>query len=230
VPQRNELLEFFPVPINFFTISPDITKQSLDVILSEMKTKCKDKKAADNVISFCKTNDINTYQSSDDIYKNKKFEFLVDEIFDCAYTYCDNTNIDVENFEITMMWYNVYSKNGENGEHFHPNSFLSGIFVLQDDEVDKNLKLNTPVPGRTIFMNPIMQNFVIQPTTKNPGSKYYTTNVIPCLTSGTLILFPSWLKHAVSKHPGENYRVTIAFNLMLRGKAGKKSLLNYIEY
>lgn len=230
MPQRNELLEFFPVPINFFTISPEITKQSLDVILSEMKTKCKDKKAADNVISFCKTNDINTYQSSDDIYKNKKFNFLVDEIFDCAYTYCDNTNIDVENFEITMMWYNVYSKHGENGEHFHPNSFLSGIYVLKDDEVDKNFELNGHVPGRTYFMNPIMQNFIMHPSTKDGGSRYYTTNVVPLLTSGTLILFPSWLRHSVSKHPGKDYRVTIAFNLMLRGKAGKKQTLNYIEY
>ena len=55
MPHHNELIDFFPVPINFFTISPDTTKQTLDVILSEMKTVCKDKKAADNVISFCKT-------------------------------------------------------------------------------------------------------------------------------------------------------------------------------
>jgi len=230
VPHHNELIDFFPVPINFFTISPDTTKQTLDVILSEMKTVCKDKKAADNVISFCKTNDINTYQSKDDIYKNEKFNFLVDEIFDCAYTYCDNTNIDVENFEITMMWYNIYSKYGENGEHFHPNSFLSGIYVLKDDIMDKNFANNIPSPGRTCFMNPIMQNFVMHPTAKEGGSKYYTTNVMPQLTSGTLVLFPSWLRHSVTKHPGEQYRVTIAFNLMLRGKAGKKSLLNYIEY
>ena len=82
-------------------------------------------------------------------------DYIVDKLWE------KNTKCIVDTFDINLMWSNIYRPNGFNPEHFHPNSFLSGIILVKDPQthVRDGVKFNQH--GGTIFYSPINQNFVI---------------------------------------------------------------------
>ena len=49
-------------------------------------------------------------------------------------------------------------------------------------------------------------------------------------TENTMLLFPSWLQHFVPPNKSEHRRISISFNLMLRGLVGSKGSLQSAEF
>jgi len=47
--------------------------------------------------------------------------------------------------------------------------------------------------------------------------------------TGLLILFPSWLDHAVNVKNGDNTRVSLAFNTFIRGEFGHRRSLTELK-
>ena len=45
-----------------------------------------------------------------------------------------------------------------------------------------------------------------------------------------MLLFPSWLQHFVPANKSEHRRISISFNLMLRGLVGSKGSLQSAEF
>ena len=49
-----------------------------------------------------------------------------------------------------------------------------------------------------------------------------------------MIIFPSWLRHAATPYPGvediNDFRITVSFNIMIRGNAGKKEQLTWNRF
>ena len=76
------------------------------------------------------------------------------------------------------------------------------------------------------------QNYVITPSVKEEGSRYYSPTIRPELRDGMMIIFPSWLRHAASMyHPNEidkeTFRMTMSFNVNIRGKVGSVDQLTH---
>ena len=143
----------------------------------------------------------------------------------------DRTNIEVETFDISLMWANIYRLNGQNPEHFHPNSFLSGIICVEDPQTKAHNGVKMALGGTT-FYAPNNQNYVITPSVKEEGSRYYSPTIRPELRDGMMIIFPSWLRHAASMyHPNEidkeTFRMTMSFNVNIRGKVGSVDQLTH---
>jgi len=107
-------------------------------------------------------------------------------------------------WSLKEMWVNVLDSGGRQAMHNHANSFISGVVYLTRTHTD----------ARTVFM-------------KSPGGTDYTFKndhagvttgsfnadkwVSPAPEPGDVVLFPSYLMHAVPLNPGER-RISMAFN------------------
>ena len=102
------------------------------------------------------------------------------------------------------MWVNVLDSGGRQAMHNHANSFASGVAYL------------TPThPGsQTVFMKaPGGNDFMFRNdhAGMKPGEFNADKWISPAPTPGDLILFPSYLMHAVPPNQGER-RITLSFN------------------
>ncbi len=107
-------------------------------------------------------------------------------------------------WSVKEMWVNVLQTGGRQAMHNHANSFVSGVVYLTPSHPD----------AQTVFMkSPGGSDF----TFKNdhagmtPGPYSADKWISPAPKPGDLLLFPSYLMHAVPPNPGER-RITMAFN------------------
>jgi hypothetical protein len=107
-------------------------------------------------------------------------------------------------WSLKEMWVNVLDKGGRQAMHNHANSFISGIVYLTPTHPDaRTIFMKGPSGTEFSFKND--HNGVI--TGPYNADKWVSMQPEP----GDIVLFPSYLLHAVPPNPGER-RITLAFN------------------
>ena len=108
-------------------------------------------------------------------------------------------------------WANVNCRGHGNAMHGHPGAFWSGVYwvdVGADEECPQ-------VGGELEFVDPRG----LLPTMLTPALRMriegcldagYNRRIMP--RTGTFLMFPSWLMHAVRPYEGKRSRISIAFN------------------
>lgn len=120
--------------------------------------------------------------------------------------------LTVPGFEWKLnAWANVSQAGHSNALHGHPGAFWSGVYWVDAGGREED----ATVGGDLEFVDP--RGMVA--STYNPALRM---RVEDCLTagfsstcvasSGTLIMFPSWLMHSVRRFEGTRPRISIAFN------------------
>ncbi|WP_088953950.1 putative 2OG-Fe(II) oxygenase [Variovorax sp. HW608] len=107
-------------------------------------------------------------------------------------------------WSIKEMWVNVLHTGGRQAMHNHANSFVSGVVYLTPTHED----------ARTVFMkSPGGHDFAFRNDHAGTAPGPYSADkwISPMPEPGDMVLFPSYLMHAVPPNPGER-RVTMAFN------------------
>ena len=107
--------------------------------------------------------------------------------------------LSIRQLSITNSWINRMEKNSHVGEHVHGMSVLSGAFYIDAEQDSGNLFLKNP-------------NHEFQMLYDKIEDCAYTQEYIEVdVTSGVLVLFPSWLRHHVQNN---NYkdRLVLSFN------------------
>lgn len=102
------------------------------------------------------------------------------------------------------MWVNVLDAGGRQAMHNHANSFISGVVYLT----------TTHPESQTVFMkSPGGHDFAFKNDHAGVRMGPYNADkwVSPAPEPGDLILFPSYLMHAVPPNPGPR-RLTLAMN------------------
>ena len=118
---------------------------------------------------------------------------------------------------ITQSWLNYNNKNTSHHVHSHPNSFISGVFYIKS-EVDKD-SIEFLIDDNAITFSEI-KNFNVF------NSTHWTIPV----TNGLLLLFPSNLKHCVKNHVYDYIRISLSFNVFIKGMIGSNlTQLNITE-
>ncbi|MEJ1960612.1 MAG: TIGR02466 family protein [Gammaproteobacteria bacterium] len=107
-------------------------------------------------------------------------------------------------WSVKEMWVNFLDTGGHQAMHNHANSFISGVVYLTP----------THPSAQTVFMkSPGGTDFLFkndhQATT--PGEFNADKWISPAPDPGDMVLFPSYLLHAVPPNKGEQ-RITLAFN------------------
>ncbi|CAD5371313.1 conserved hypothetical protein [Rubrivivax sp. A210] len=107
-------------------------------------------------------------------------------------------------WSIKEMWVNVLDNGGKQAMHNHANSFVSGVVYLTP----------TAEGAETVFMkSPGGTDFAFRNDHKGTTPGPYSADkwVSPSPDPGDLMLFPSYLMHAVPPNPGGR-RISLAFN------------------
>ncbi len=107
-------------------------------------------------------------------------------------------------WSIKEMWVNVLDTGGRQAMHNHANSFVSGVLYLTPTHPD----------SRTVFMKaPGGTDFAFRNDHAGSVTGPYNADkwISPQPEPGDLVLFPSYLMHAVPPNVGDR-RITLAFN------------------
>jgi hypothetical protein len=107
-------------------------------------------------------------------------------------------------WSIKEMWVNVLDQGGRQAMHNHANSFISGVLYLTP----------THASSRTVFMkSPGGHDFSFKNDHEGVVTGAYNAEkwVSPMPEPGDMVLFPSFLMHAVPPNEGER-RISLAFN------------------
>ena len=110
---------------------------------------------------------------------------------------------------IKEMWVNVLKTGGYQAMHNHANSFISGVVYLTTTHPD----------SQTVFMKSAGgTEFVFKNEHANTTPTAFNADrwVSPAPAPGDLVLFPSYLLHAVPPNQGDR-RITLSFNAIPGG-------------
>ena len=99
-----------------------------------------------------------------------------------------------------QYWVQDYKPDQFQGYHKHPGSTISGVYFIRSNNA-----------GPIQFKNPNPYMEFTQWNHHSSIDKFVYFNIKP--SKGMLLLFPSWLKHGISKNETDETRISISFNL-----------------
>ena len=191
-------------PTHAYTLNDAIMKKDNAIIKRDIMNKLK------------KTNRP-SWQSESNLHLKQKYKSLCDQIIKMATKIFEEQDIQYERFEITSMWANILTTKENFHSHTHANNYLSGVYYVQT----KNTQIH--------FIDPRVQSAVIRPAV-NTFNKFNSSSWWLPSTENRLILFPSWLQHHVISNHEKEPRISIAFNIMFKGKLSGLKEKEYNEF
>jgi uncharacterized protein (TIGR02466 family) len=193
---------FFPIGVGTFQLDKEISKKTKKFInnLEQIKNIGNRRTKNSNVFSCKELKDIELF------CKNS-----LDTYFKQIYTPSDDLSLYV-----TQSWFNFADKGEFHHIHYHPNSFLSGVFYVDTD----------PDTDRITFYNPLPKHFRVNSQHYTPfNSRDWWIPVKP----GMLVIFPSFLDHNVPCVKHASTRISLAFNSFFKGPLGEPNMLDYLD-
>jgi len=162
------------------------------------------------VIDYCKKNktetksNINGYQSNNILEKpNSRISSFIDSLTSPVKVFSSSLRLK-QSIQLNNMWFNINKPGATNKLHNHPQSIISGVYYLK---VPKD-------SGNIIFYNPAseLMSSYLPNSFVNSYDRYNANSWSITPKENYLILFPSWLRHEVSKNDSKKDRISIAFN------------------
>ena len=149
-------------------------------------------------------------QTQDDLHK--KLPSFKRKVFEVTEKICRESKYRYDTLEVTGMWANMLKKGDSHPPHTHSNNVFSGVWYPCEN-------VNT---SRIHFIDPRPQANQLTPKRKKPnmnngGVLRFNSN------KDTMYMFPAWLMHWVPPTP--NKRISISFNVILRGEYGEENTL-----
>ena len=119
-------------------------------------------------------------------------------------------------------WFHITRRGGFFGMHNHAMASWSGVYCVDAGEDDGSY----PESGQLTFLHPNPHvGMFMDRSISHLRPPYHYGNRSFTLTSGQLLLFPSWLLHEVKPFFGDGTRITVAFNCWFRYRDPNPSVL-----
>jgi len=190
----------FPTPIYISKLNRELTKKELSFI--------------DKIKYDCNKNEGNITSNNNYILNEKTFKDLKIDLDLRVKDYFEKVMSPKDSITpyITQSWLNYTETNQYHHKHQHPNSLVSGVFYINcDEQFDK---INFFKDGYKII-KPEVKDYNIW----NSESWWFSVK------TGDVILFPSSLTHMVETKQGDNTRISLAFNVFIKGTVGNNKSL-----
>ena len=187
----------FPEPLYFSKLERVLTKKELKIFDEHQKET---QKNSGN--SRTKDNYVLEHKGLKNLKKD--LQTKVTDYFDKVV--CTNNSTPY----ITQSWINYTESDQFHHRHSHPNSLVSGIFYIN---ADKN------VDSVTFYKNYQDARIKLDITEYNIFS---SSNCTFPVETGNILLFRSSLVHGVGKKKGNNIRISLSFNIFIKGTVGNK--------
>ena len=117
------------------------------------------------------------------------------------------------------MWANVSGQGNANFHHTHPGSFWSAVAYIDDGYEGSE---DAALGGELQLLDPRMPMVrMTAPDLRLTDANGQAQNNEPMIRpkTGMIVMFPSWLQHAVRPFHGQGRRISIAINLVPVRKA-----------
>ena len=113
-----------------------------------------------------------------------------------------------ENLEWTIkeIWMNILATGGHQMMHTHANSFISGVIYLTECHPSAHTLFHREMGGHQFIFSNSHADSAVTPY----NAERWAASDVEC---GDLLLFPSYMLHAVPENEGAE-RITIAFNAL----------------
>ena len=147
------------------------------------------------------------WQSDHDLHERGSFQPLLQWVEAAAQSALSYLRIP-RPLMVTGCWANVNAPGTGHRVHSHRNNYLSGAYYVQVQEGADSIN----------FFDPKPQAGVIRPAATEPTAENTEVAMVRVKT-GSLLLFPAWLQHAVDVNRSNRARVSLSFNLMFPGFA-----------
>jgi uncharacterized protein (TIGR02466 family) len=194
----------FPTPIYISKIDRELTPLELKFVDKNKKDHYK--------------NDGNITSNNNYILNEKPFANIKKELDLRVQDYFDKVISPANNITpyITQSWLNYTETNQYHHKHAHPNSLVSGVFYINCHEEHDKIK----------FFNDNYKTIKLEVkdwNMWNSESWWFTVK------TGDVILFPSSLTHMVETKQGDNTRISLAFNVFIKGTVGNNKNLTELH-
>jgi uncharacterized protein (TIGR02466 family) len=116
-------------------------------------------------------------------------------------------------FYLTNSWVNVHQRGHSAGAHLHHNSLISGVLYLKTNDASGDLVFHRDVLSLVPFP-PALDLDIDSFNLYNCKSWGYRPK------TNDICLFPSVVNHSVDRNESDEERVSLAFNVYVRGDFG----------
>ena len=194
----------FPTPIYISKLDRELTSKELLFV--------------DKIKLDIHNNEGNKTSNDNYVLNNKSFKNLKEDLDLRVQDYFSKilSTTDAVTPYITQSWLNYTETNQYHHKHHHTNSLVSGVFYVNCDEAHDKIK----------FFND--KHNIIKPEVKDWNLYNSETWWFPVKT-GDVILFPSSLNHMVETKEGTNTRISLAFNVFIKGTVGNNKSLTELH-
>ncbi len=197
---------YFPTMV-FQVEVPDPTELNNKLLSNIYSERERDQKG----ISRSNIPELGGWHSHNDLHKSNDYADLVNLISQATGKMSDNLGYaDSHHVRIGTMWSIINPPGSANRAHVHPGCLWSGVYYIQAPEKCGQIEFIEP---RTVHL---MNQAKFQPNKKRNKENWTKVRFTP--KAGRMLIFPSWLYHAVDpnltteKGDAAN-RVIISFNL-----------------
>ena len=145
------------------------------------------------------------------LHKKNEYQPLVKTILNNTKEICKMYEYEYEKIEITNMWINCSKKADMHAPHSHSNNIFSGVWYPFSNS-QTSIYFYDPRAVANFWLPNKKENNIINssgwsmPNKQNLG-----------------LIFPSWLYHSVPPADGE--RISLSWNIILRGEYGEPNTL-----
>mgnify|MGYP003140552675 FL=1 len=108
--------------------------------------------------------------------------------------------------DVVSLWLNIQAQNTDHTSHIHQNTFLSGVFFLENTKLPLCFLRPQPIP-----VLPIVDEY----------NEFNSNQLFHHGFKDSIVFFPSYLYHFVSVNNEKKNRLTMAFDIILRGQYGE---------
>ena len=180
-----EVVDLFPTPLGIY---------------SNVLDDCDIEKIKDDLEPLYERRDTSQFdQTAGNLNSLPEFSVLRDKIVQAAQDFYSNILSFEGELQMTQMWGNRYKENEFIHPHYHPNSFISGVYYIETG--NSPLVFENPRPYTTMSIWPPYKYLNSYTASNN------TWNVQP----NTAYFFPSTLRH---QSASGDTRISISFNLI----------------
>ena len=113
--------------------------------------------------------------------------------------------------EITSMWGNIQPRGHAFHRHSHHNNMFGAVYYVNQAELKGFPNIIFWNDRRNLQLSPI----------RNYNHSYNAQRFPVELKKDLLVIFPAWLEHEVVENKSFKERISISFNIMLRGRFGE---------
>ena len=157
------------------------------------------------------------------ILELESYQIIKDRILQGLHEYTRTVLLVDESVEfyITQSWLNINPPDTKHHRHNHSNSIISGVYYIdagKDSEITFCTQNTSPITSNPSFSIPVKEYNLA-------NSGYWTC---PVYNNG-IIYFPSTTLHEVGPNNSNRNRISLAFNVFMRGELGTEKTLNHLK-